>query len=308
VTGARDPGAWARLIVLGMIWGASFIATEIALEGFRPLSLAAGRIAVAALTLAALAHALGRGLPRWRGPQGPRIWGFALAIALLTSAVPFSLLSWAQTHVGAGLAAVFMALLPLMVLPLSHFLLPGEAMTARKLFGFALGSLGVALLIGPQALEGLGGAGPQLLAEVACLVAVFFYACGSLAAKKAPKVDPVSFGAAALSLSALIVVPLALIFDRPWTLPAPGWGAVGAVAALGLLPTAAAQVLLLQILSRAGPPFLSLVNFMVPVWALIFAVALLGETVAPRAGVALALIFAGVAHSQGLFARQGVAT
>jgi len=78
------------------------------------------------------------------------------------------------------------------------------------------------------------------------------------------------------------------------------------VAALGVLPTAAAQVLLLQILSRAGPPFLSLVNFMVPVWALIFAVALLGETVAPRAGAALALIFAGVAHSQGLFAGRKV--
>ena len=70
MTGARDPGAWARLIVLGMIWGASFIATEVALEGFPPLTLVAGRITVAALTLAALAHALGRGLPRWRGPQG----------------------------------------------------------------------------------------------------------------------------------------------------------------------------------------------------------------------------------------------
>lgn len=307
MVGARDPGAWARLIVLGMIWGGSFIATEIALEGFPPLSLVAGRVAVAALALIGLAHALGRGLPRWRGPQGPRTWAFALAIALLTSAAPFSLLSWAQTHVGAGLAAVFMALLPLMVLPLSHFLLPGETMTARKLGGFSLGALGVALLIGPQALAGLGAGGSNLLAEVACLAAVFLYACGSLTAKKAPPTDPVSFGAAALGLSALIVVPLALIADRPWTLPAPGWGSVAAVAALGLAPTAAAQVLLLQILARAGPPFLSLVNFMVPVWALVFAVALLGEAPAPRTGVALALIFAGVAHAQGLFAARGVA-
>ncbi len=306
--GARDPGAWARLILLGMIWGASFIATEVALEGFAPLTLVAGRIAIAALALTAAAHALGHGLPRWRAPLGRRTWAFALAIALMTNAAPFSLLSWAQTHVGAGLAAVFMALLPLMVLPLSHFLIPGETMTPRKLGGFALGSVGVALLIGPQALEGLGGAGPQLLAEFACLLAVFLYACGSLTAKKAPPTHPVSFAAAALLLAALIVAPLALIVEQPWRQPAPDWRAAGAVVALGLLPTAAAQVLLLQILSRAGPPFLSLVNFMVPVWALMFAVAVLGEAVAPRAGAALALIFLGVAHSQGLFSRQGIAT
>lgn len=292
----RDLGAWGRLIFLGMVWGGSFIATAMALEGFGPATVAAGRIGIAALALVAMAVATGAGLPPL---SDRRVWAFALVIAALSNAAPFVLLSWSQQHIPAGLAAILMAFLPLVVLPLSHFLLPGERLTPRKLAGFAIGTAGAIVLIGPGALAGLGGAGMSLMGQLGCLAAVTLYACGSITAKRAPQTDAIRFGAAVMTLAFIIIAPVALVWERPFD-AAPSGRALTGLLWLGLLSTALAQVLLLQIIQRAGPPFLSMVNFMIPVWALVFGMLLLGETVPARALAALALIFSGVAIAQGL--------
>jgi drug/metabolite transporter (DMT)-like permease len=155
------------------------------------------------------------------------------------------------------------------------------------------------VLIGPGALAGLGGAGLSLLGQLGCLGAVTMYACGSIMAKRAPRTDAVRFGAAVLLIAFAIVAPVALVWERPFAAD-PSPRAWTGLIWLGLLSTALAQVLLLQVLQRAGPPFLSMVNFMIPVWALGFGVLLLGEAVEPRALAALLLIFTGVAVAQGL--------
>jgi drug/metabolite transporter (DMT)-like permease len=291
-------GAWARLLLLGLVWGGSFIGTAAALESFGPMTVAAARLTLAAGCLLIWARLRGALPPRL---SDRRIWAFALAVAVLSNAAPFALLSWAQQHVPANLAAVFMAFLPLMVLPMSHFLTPGERMTPRKLAGFALGTVGAVVLIGPAPLADLGGGGAKLLAEAACFGVMAFYACGSIAAKRAPSCDSVAFGAMVLTLAAAMVAPAALLLERPFA-HAPGWRSVGGVLWLGLLSTGLAQVLLLEVLRRAGPPFLSMVNFMIPIWAMIFGATLLGEKVEPRALAALALTFGGVAVAQGLTA------
>lgn len=299
----RDLGAWARLMVLGMVWGGSFIAIAVALEGFTPLTLAAVRLGGAALALLAVALIGGAGLPPVSGPGAGRVWAFAAGVALLSNAAPFAALNWAQQHVPAGVAAVFMTLLPLMVLPLSHLLVPGERMTRRRVLGFLAGTAGALVLLGPVALKGVSGAGVALLAEIACLAVVASYACGSIATKLAPSVHPVAFSAAVQGIAFLMILPAALAFDDPFAL-APEARAWAAAAWLALLSTALAQVLLVQVLRRAGPPFLSQVNFMIPLWALAFGALLLGESVPPRALAALALIFFGMALAQGLFARR----
>ncbi|SEA76360.1 DMT family transporter [Rubrimonas cliftonensis] len=301
MNGSNDIGAWARLVFLGMVWGGSFIAIAMALEGFTPLSLAAARMGLAALALLAAAWAMGLRLPALRGAEGPRGWGFALAIGLLSNALPFALLNWAQQYVAAGVASVFMALLPLMILPLSHLLVPGERLSRRKGLGFVAGSVGAVVLIGPQALAGLSGAGVALLAELACLGVVISYAFGSITTKLAPQVHPVSLSAAVQLLGFALIAPFALAFEAPFAL-APDGRAWLAVAWLALLSTAFAQVLLVQVLRRAGPPFLSQVNFMIPLWALAFGALFLGEAIPPRALLALALIFVGMAVAQGIFA------
>jgi drug/metabolite transporter (DMT)-like permease len=291
-------------MLLGMVWGGSFIGTAAALESYGPMSVAAGRLALGAATLLVWARLRGAALPRL---SDRRLWAFAAVIAVLSNAAPFVLLSWAQQHVPAGLAAVFMAFLPLMVLPLSHAFIPGERLTPRKMIGFAVGSVGAVILIGPEALAGLGGAGVELLAEIACFGVMALYACGSITAKRAPRADAVGFGAAVLLLAAAMIVPVALWRETPFAVEPTGRALAG-LAWLGLLSTGMAQALLLQVLERAGPPFLSMVNFLIPVWALIFGVTLLGETVEPRALGALALIFAGVAVAQGLLGRRAAAS
>lgn len=292
---------WTRLVALGLIWGSSFIAVEIAIETMPPITVAAGRIVLAALLLVPLAIWLGDGLPGFREAQDRRLWRSALGVAVLANAGPFALLSWAQNHVTAGLAAIFMSSLPLIVLPLSHLLIPGEAMTRRKTFGFMVGFGGVVILIGPAALLDLGGGGVGLLAQLACMGAVTGYALGSIVTKLAPRAHALSFSAAAMLLAALMIAPAALIFERPFDAAA-STASLAAVVYLGVLPTALAMVLLVKVLELAGPPFLSLVNYQVPVWAMLFGAALLGETVEPRFGLALALILLGVAISQNLIA------
>lgn len=296
-----DALAWALLLTLGALWGAAFMATAIATREIAAFALAAGRLMIgaAAVTL----------FMRWRGERLPpladrRFWAFALGSAFLSNALPFVSLSWAQKHVAAGLAGVFMASVPLMVLPLGHFLVAGERLTLRRVAGMAIGFAGVLVLIGGDALAGIGTAlGPggalALLAQLACLAAAFGYASGGIVAKRAPQRGLLPFASASLLLAALMVLPAALLAGPAVTAP-PSLGAIAALVYLGLVPTGLAMVLLLVVIDRAGPGFLSIVNYLVPLWAILFGWAFLGETVPLRLWAALALILAGLTLGQNL--------
>lgn len=289
------PRDWALLGGLGLIWGAAFMATKVATADFAPLSLAAGRLAAGALALGLVLRLTGGRLP---GPGARAFWLSALGVALLSNILPFTALAWGQRHVDSALAGVFMATVPLFVLPLAHFLVPGERMTLRRVTGFLMGFTGVLVLIGPAALAGLGeGQGLALLAQGACLLAAFGYASGGIVAKRAPPHGLLVFGTAALGLAAAIAVPLALWQEAPLT-RLPTIEGAAALIYLGLLPTALAQVMLLAIIRSAGPGFLSLVNYQVPVWAVLFGALVRGEAPSPRLGLALALILAGLAVAQ----------
>lgn len=294
----RDWLSWTLLASLGVIWGASFTTTGVAIRDLPPATVAAARIAIGAAALLPLAFWLGGGLPGLRTEDDRRFWRQAAICAVASNAAPFILLSWAQNHVSSGLAGVFMATLPLIVLPLAYLFVPSDRLTWAKAAGFGIGFCGVIVLIGPSVLTELGGGGAlSLLAQIACLGAATGYAIGSIASKLAPPTHPIAFGAATLAIAAPLSAAPALIVERPfeadWTTDA-----ALAVLYLGLTPTGLAMVLLFIVVQRRGPSFLSLVNYQVPVWALIFGVAFLGETVPTRAPLALALILAGVAISQ----------
>ena len=291
------PADWAMLCTLGMIWGGSFTASEIALEGFSPFLLVGLRLTLAALILTPLAYALGAPLPGFSASQDRRVWAHIAGLALLSNALPFSLLTWAQQHVTAGYAGMSMAVMPLMVLPLSHVFVPGERLTKRRLTGFSAGFLGVAILVGGGALDS-SGAGAEIWAQLACLLAALCYAGGSIVTRLSPPAPMAAFSAGSVLLGAAVLVPLSLALEDPGAL-SPGWGAWGAALYLGAVPTGAAALLLVTLVRRAGPPFLSLVNYMVPVWAACFGAVLLGEPLGWRFGLALALILAGAAWAQG---------
>ena len=296
---------WLRLLALGMIWGSSFMAVSVAVGGLGPLSVAAGRITLAALALLALTRLGGISLPPFRAPQGRIVWLAALAFGFFSMALPFFLLSWGQKYVTSGFAGVTMAAVPLLVLPLAHFLVPGERMSLRKLIGFCIGFAGVVVLIGPGAFA-RAGTDLEPLARLACLAAGASYALGSIITRLAPKVDPVAFAAAATLLASLMILPVAVAVEGiPQGLHAP---ALLAVLYLGLVPTALANLLLVAVIRSAGPSFMSLVNYQVPVWSVIFGTLFLRETLPPQLLPAMGMILAGLAISNFARARRRSAT
>ena len=144
---------WLILLVLGAIWGASFMGVSVALSGFGPLTVAAMRILIAALLLTGIALLFGEGLPAMRGKGSRRIWLHCFGFAVFSNALPFALLSWGQLHVTSGFAGITMASVPLFLLPMAWLIL-SEAMGPRKITGFLLGFAGVVLLVGLDALGG----------------------------------------------------------------------------------------------------------------------------------------------------------
>ncbi len=295
----QSPGLmnWLTLALLGLIWGASFMSISVALDGAGPLSVAAIRLIIAAVTLLAVAFAMGLRLPPF---NQRKLWLCIIGMGLFTNAVPFTLLSLAIQNVPSAFAGLTMAAVPLLVLPLAHFLVPGEAMTRIKTAGFALGFAGVLVLIGVTDLFSGDGAG---WSRLACIGAAFCYAIGSIITRNAPPVHPLAYSAGGLLVGALIMLPVALGLEGlPGAMTGPVWGAL---IYLGLGPTALATILLVRVIQSAGPSFMSLVNYQVPVWSVIFGVTFLNETLPANFVIALALILGGLAISQASQKRLG---
>jgi drug/metabolite transporter (DMT)-like permease len=288
---------WIMLAALGFIWGGSFLGVEIGLTGFGPITVAAGRVAVAALILLAYAYLFGSGLPRIKTKTDKRIWLHCFGMALFTNALPFSLLSWGQQTVTSGFAGISMAVVPLFVLPLSHFLVPGEILSRAKIIGFLFGFAGVVLLVGGDKIFAGQPQTPMLLmAQLACVAASCCYAIGSIITRLCPPVSTVSYAACGLMLGGFMLVPMAIwIEGMPQT---PSIMAIFGVGYLAVFPTAVATILLTIVVRRAGPPFLSLVNYQVPIWAVIIGATVLGEALPGHFLMALGIILGGLFISQ----------
>jgi len=285
--------SWIMVIALGLTWGGTFLVIELALQGITPFWLAASRIGFGgALTVAVW---LGRGGRLFEARPTSGQWVNLGIIGLLSSTVPFMLLSWGQQYVTSGFAGVSMASVALIVLPMAHFMVPGERMTWRRFSGFGIGFAGVVILIGGQAFESTGAA-LEMPGRIACLGAAGCYAVSAILMRRLPAVDPVGLSAVLLMIGAVCVVPVAWAVEGPPALP--DTRTLWYVAFLGLVPTAAANLLRVTVVRSAGPVFLSLVNYQVPVWSVLLGALILGEALPPSLIWAMALILAGVGLSQ----------
>ncbi|WP_424944323.1 DMT family transporter [Aliiroseovarius crassostreae] len=287
---------WLTLAALGLMFGASFMGVSVALQGFGPFTIAAVRIALGAVILVTFAKISGRRMPALSAPNGPAIWASAIAMGAFSNAVPFFLLGWAQAHVASGFAGVSMAAMPLITLVLAHFLIAEERITLRRLIGILIGFIGVLVLIGPSAFESTGQV-MENTARLVCLAAGACYAIGSIVARLCPDVDRRAFAATTLVAATVMIVPVALWQEAPPT-QAPSTLPTLSLILLGIFPTALAQILLVILVRRAGPTFLSLVNYQVPLWAIFLGAALLGEDLPSSLIWAMGLILIGVAVSQ----------
>ena len=277
---------WLSIIALGLIWGGTFMVISLALRGYGPVTVACARTTFGALSVLGLLRLTGRRLP-----SDVAVWRSAVPIGVLSTAVPFFLLSWGQQSVPSAFAGLSMAAVPLFVLPLAHAF-SDEPLTPRKAAGFALGFVGVALLLGPSAFEG----DAAVLARLACVAAALSYAVSSILTRRCPPVDPVALAAATLLVGAVVLLPAMLIFEGlpQWEGAVPGL----AIVFLGLVPTALAALLRVTVIRSAGSGFMTLTNYQVPLWAMGFGVVFLSESLPGPFFSALALILTGLAISQ----------
>lgn len=289
---------WGLIALLAALWASSFPLAEVALWSLTPLTAVLGRVALGAAALGLLLCL--RGLP---APRGARVWAGLLVMGLLNNALPFSLIVWGQTRIDSGLASILNATTPLFAVLLAQVLTRDEKLTARRLAGVLVGLAGVALIVGPGALAGLGGGlgggpGGDLLGELAVLGAAFSYALAGLWGRRFRALPPAATAFGMLTASSLLMLPLVLAVEQPWRLR-PSGASLAAVAALGLCATAAAYLLYFRILKTAGATNLLLVTLLIPVGALAAGALLLGEPLEPRALAGLAAILTGLAVIDG---------
>lgn len=273
------------LLVLATLWGASYSFIKIGVETIPPVTLIAARTAIGGLLLLAVV--------RWRGLKMPRdvvSWRSFAIQACLNSVVPFTLIAWAQRTVDASLATILNSTSPIFAFLITVLVTRHEAVSGRKLFGVVAGISGIVLIVG---VEALGGLGRELVAQLAIVAATIGYACAAIFGRNFSRLDPVVPAAGSLLCGAVVLLPLSVVVDRPWTL-APSGASLAALTALSVLSTAVALAIYFRLLASLGSVgTVSQAYLRVPIGVAI-AVAFLGESLAPTAWVGLVFVMTGV--------------
>jgi drug/metabolite transporter (DMT)-like permease len=287
------PLDWLMLLALTVMWGSAFLMTKVALESLPPPLVVAARMAVASAVLLALGLLWLRRLP-----TGRRTWMFFVLIAFFGNALPFSLISWGQDYIDSGLAGILMAAMPLFTLSLAHFFVPGERMTLFRALGFMLGFIGVVVLMGPGSLPGLAAVDKTFVPMLAVLAGAASYAVSAILSRLRPEGDAFGAALATTLLATLMVVPAGFYNGELSSTLQGNTLALAAVAGLGIFSTAMAAVMYFRLVTRAGPGFVSQLNYLIPVWAVAIGAVFLGEQPQLNHLYALALILGGILVTQ----------
>jgi len=289
------PAEWGLLLLLSVMWGGSFFFTEIALGGFQPFTVVFLRVTLAAIILIAIVYLQGLRLPK-----AAKDWGAYFVMGALNNAIPFTLIVWGQTRIESGVASILNATTPIFSVILSHFLTSDERLNIRKGLGVAIGFIGVYLMMKPELGNGFSWRG---LGQVAVLGAAVSYSFAAIFGKRFNKIQPVINATGMLICSSLIMLPLALFIDIPWSLE-PTWASIAAVLGHATLSTAVAYLLYFYILASAGATNVLLVTFLIPVSALLLGVGLLGEVIQLWEYAGMGFIFLGLLCIDGRFLRR----
>lgn len=279
---------WGLLLALSVLWGGSFFFAGVAVHHLPPLTIVAARVGIAALVLLPVLHLAGLRLPR-----GGAAWLAFFGMGLLNNAIPFSLIVWAQGQIPSGLAAILNATTPVSTALVAHAFTMDEKLTVNRLLGVLLGLAGVVVLLGPDLL--LSGLRGDIVAQGSVLLATVSYACAGVFGRRFRRmgIPPLVTASGQLVASSCLLLPLALLVDRPWLLPLPPVPVLGAVVALALLSTALAYVIFFRVMAAAGSN-VNLVTLLVPVSAILLGVLVLGEALAPRQIGGMAVIALGL--------------
>jgi len=284
---------WLLLIILSIVWGGSFFFVGVAVEALPPLTIVSLRVSLATLALLAVVHFTGL-----RMPTNPKIWVAFIFMGILNNLIPFTLIVWGQTHIASGLASILNATTPLFTIVAAHFLTKDERMTSNKIIGVIIGFAGVVIMIGHEALGGLGN---SVFAQFAVLGAAISYSMAGIFGRRFAQsgIKPVVTATGQVTASSILLIPLAVFYDKPFTLPMPGFEIWLAIIGLALISTAFAYILYFRILSTAGATNLLLVTLLIPVSAILLGTAVLGEQLELKHMLGMGLISIGLLSIDG---------
>ncbi len=276
----------ALLAMLATLWGASYTFIRIGVETIPPITFIAARTLIAGLLLLAIIKMRGLSLPR-----DPVIWKRFLIQACINSVIPFTLIAWAEVTVNAGLATILNSTTPIFTFLLTVLITRHEPVTARKLFGVVAGVVGISLIIGLEAFNGLG---KELISQVAIVAATISYACAAIFGRGFKGLDPMMPAAGSLLSGAVLLIPLSLVVDQPWTIH-PSAHSILALLGLSVFSTALAFVIYFRLIHTLGSVSTTSQAYLrVPIGVGI-GVVFLGESLTSTAWIGLVCVIAGVA-------------
>jgi drug/metabolite transporter (DMT)-like permease len=276
----------ALLLALATLWGASYTFIKIGVETIPPVTLIGARTLIAGSILLVIIRSRGLGLPK-----DTTTWRRFLFQSCLNSVIPFTLIAWAERSVDAGLATILNSTSPIFAFLLTVVITRHEAVTARKLFGVIAGIAGTGLIVGVQALNGLGEA---LLSQLAIVAATVCYAGAAIFGRAFKGLDPIMPAAGSMLCGAAILIPISIVVDRPWTL-APSAASLLALLGLSIFSTALAFVIYFRLIHTLGSVGTTAQAYLrVPIGVGI-GVIFLGEVLSSTAWIGLACVIAGVA-------------
>jgi drug/metabolite transporter (DMT)-like permease len=283
-----EPALADYLLLFGLaaLWGGSFTFIKMSVETVPAVTTTLARLIIAAALMLVLA--------RWQGerlPRGSRLWGIVLLTAITGNALPFTLISWGEERIDSGLAAILMGVMPLTTMLIAHVMTADDRLTPGKLAGIVLGFIGLVILIGPARLTSLGG---DVVRELAVAAAAFCYGINANVTRALNGVPQMAAIAAVMLVSALILLPVSIVVDQPWTL-APSLSSVLAIILLGIFQTALGTIMLFTLVRRQGASFFSQINYLVPISGVLWGAVVLAERPPLTAYIALGIILMGVA-------------
>ena len=266
-----DGHGWLLIGILAVLWGGAFFLIEVGLRSFPPITLVFIRVAFAVPPMWIAMRLMGQSLP-----TSARVWGLLAVVGALNCALPFTLFFWGQQYLDSGYASILNATTPLWGVITAHFLTSDEKATPARIVGVLTGMAGIIVMVGPEAIKGLSN---NLLAQIACVISTVFYSLAAIYGRRLSQttLTPMAVATGQTVMAAVLMIPIVLLVDQPWTMATPRLDATLAGLTLALLSTALAYTLYFRLIDRAGASNAQLVAFLMPILAVILGIAFLGE-------------------------------
>jgi len=277
------------IILLGAIWGCSFVFNAILIREIGPLWVTSFRVGIGALGCWVAMLAMRKAVPR-----DPKLWLQLGLLGIIAYAIPFALFPLAQAHLASGVAAIINALTPMVTAVISHFWIGGEKASRTKMTGVAIGFAGAAILVSPALTT---GGSSNLWAVLACLGATLCYAISLNITRSFKHIEPTALAAIALTGATVVAMPIAFISEGVPVMTRPE--TYGAALAIGLLSTAFTFQIMYRILPRVGATNFATTTFIAPISALILGFTVLRETILPIQILGMVVIFFGLLFIDG---------